>query len=141
MKLSILSVATIFLAAATGVTSAPLEEVVKANQLDARQSETLNVAVFSKSNFGGFMDNVTVTFGKCRSLPKGLRDNVVSAKWQGDYECRFFRQSDCQGVSDANDIETQATGDGGAIQVTRPFIKKLRVLVRNHARSVRCKRS
>ncbi|KAK6512212.1 hypothetical protein TWF481_001103 [Arthrobotrys musiformis] len=139
MKFSILSVATLFLAAATGVTSAPVEEVVKMNQLDARQTDILNVSVYSKSNFGGFQNVIQVTLNKCRSLPSGVKDNVVSASFPTGYRCTFWRQSDCQGVSDTNDVETQSTGDGGNIKVTRPYIKKFRVLLRSHARSVRCK--
>ncbi|KAF3078577.1 hypothetical protein TWF102_003321 [Orbilia oligospora] len=139
MKLSILSVATFFLAAATSVTSAPLEEVVNMNRLDARQSNIQTIAVFSNTNFGGFRHTIEVTIGKCHSLPKGFRDNVKSANLFGNYRCTFYRQSDCQGSSDTNDVETQATGDGGAIKVTRPHIKKFRILVRNHARSVRCR--
>ncbi|RVD88331.1 uncharacterized protein DFL_002520 [Arthrobotrys flagrans] len=139
MKISILSVATFFLAAATSVTSAPLEEVVNMNRLDARQSSTQTIAVFSKNNFEGFRDTIEVTINKCHALPKGVRDNVESANLFGNYRCTFYRQSDCQGVSDTNDNETRATGDGGAIEVTRPHIKKFRTLVRNHARSVRCR--
>ncbi|KAK6351971.1 hypothetical protein TWF718_005119 [Orbilia javanica] len=141
MKISIFSVATFFLAAATSVTSAPLEAAGDMNQLHARQDATLEltVEVFSNSNFGGFMDSISVVPGKCRSLPKGIRDNVESARFPGGYRCTVYRQSDCQGVSDTNDAEKIATGDGGSTDVIRPFIKKLRILVRNHARSVRCK--
>ncbi|KAK6525185.1 hypothetical protein TWF694_005331 [Orbilia ellipsospora] len=139
MKISIFSVATFLLATATAVMSAPLEEAMNMNQLDARAAATQTIMVYSNSNFGGFSEAITVTIGSCKGLPKAIRDNVESADHFGNYRCTFFRQSDCQGVSEANDGETIGTGDGGSMKVTRPYIKKMRILLRNHARSVRCR--
>ncbi|KAF3166318.1 hypothetical protein EYR41_010876 [Orbilia oligospora] len=77
MKLSILSVATFFLAAATSVTSAPLEEVVNMNRLDARQSNIQTIAVFSNTNFGGFRHTIEVTIGKCQIRIRSSSNSAV----------------------------------------------------------------
>ncbi|KAF3937126.1 hypothetical protein ABW19_dt0204269 [Dactylella cylindrospora] len=91
MKLSLLSAATFFLAAASTVTSAPLDNVVDVSNLEVRQAETWTINVFSNTNFGGFEKHVDVTIGKCRSLPKGIRDNIKSAGNFGNYRCTFYR--------------------------------------------------
>ncbi|EPS39708.1 hypothetical protein H072_6503 [Dactylellina haptotyla CBS 200.50] len=136
MKLSIIPVVAFLLATTAGVMSAPLDvdEIIAINQLDARQVTIQTITVYSNKNFGGVRETVDVPLNTCHKLRKGIRDNVESADGFGNNRCTFFRQSDCQGANDSNDEETLAGSDGSFTKFVRPYIKNLRILVRNHAR-------
>ncbi|KKY18774.1 putative beta gamma crystallin [Diplodia seriata] len=88
---------------------------VPEGQLEARQSREA-IRLWSEKDFNGVWADLSIeAYDKCLALPTSMKDNVSSFKL-GVFNCRFYKDDNCQGPNqwfDSDNANLRVGGDWG----------------------------